>query len=164
MYITMNSSKNVKSCIQVCTVPVVLCYLITRPWRRKSGGTAPRIYDLGTWWRGVKSFKPRPLYHYLRGNALRYHCIGGWVSPSQYWSGCCDVRVRCPSRAPNPDCPVAHPCRPVTTDWATPAHVTNYIYHNLWTCGRQISRRHDHTYLLLRDVHYHFGCIMSLSI
>jgi hypothetical protein len=44
------------------------------------------------------------------------HCAGGWVRPCQYLYGCCEVRARCPSREPNPDYPVAHPCRPVTTE------------------------------------------------
>jgi len=62
------SQSTVKSCTQVCTVAVVLCYVISKPWRRKSGGAALRIYDLGSWWRGVMSFGSRPLYHYLQGN------------------------------------------------------------------------------------------------
>jgi len=40
-------------------------------WR--SGRIAPRI-NLGTGWRWVVSFTPRPLY-------LRYHWTGDWVGP-----------------------------------------------------------------------------------
>jgi hypothetical protein len=38
---------------------------------------APRILDLGTRWRLVVSFTPRPLC--LPGKER--HCMGGWVSP-----------------------------------------------------------------------------------
>jgi hypothetical protein len=40
---------------------------------------APRILDLGTRWRWVVSFTPRPLYP--RERAPSTHWIGGWVGP-----------------------------------------------------------------------------------
>jgi hypothetical protein len=39
----------------------------------------PHFLDLGTSWRWVVSFTPRPLYP--RERALGIHCIGGWVDP-----------------------------------------------------------------------------------
>jgi hypothetical protein len=42
-----------------------------------SGGIAPRILDLGTRWKWVVSFTPRPLYPRERAPVI--HWIGGWV-------------------------------------------------------------------------------------
>jgi hypothetical protein len=42
-----------------------------------NGCTAPHFLDLGTSWRWVVSFTPRPLY--LRERAPGTHWIGGWV-------------------------------------------------------------------------------------
>jgi hypothetical protein len=39
----------------------------------------PRILDLGTSWRWVDSFTPRPLY--LQGKSPDTHWVGGWVGP-----------------------------------------------------------------------------------
>jgi hypothetical protein len=39
----------------------------------------PRFLDLGTSWRCVVSFTPRPLYP--RERASGTHFIGGWVDP-----------------------------------------------------------------------------------
>jgi hypothetical protein len=39
----------------------------------------PRFLDLGTGWRRVAGFTPRPLY--LWGKNPRTHWIGGWVGP-----------------------------------------------------------------------------------
>jgi len=44
-----------------------------------SGVIAPRILNLGVWWRWLVSFTPRPLYHGQRGPGT--HLIGGWVGP-----------------------------------------------------------------------------------
>jgi hypothetical protein len=44
-----------------------------------SGGTEPRILDLGTRWRWVVSFTHWPLYPTER--AAGTHWIGGWVGP-----------------------------------------------------------------------------------
>jgi hypothetical protein len=44
-----------------------------------SRGTAPRILNLGTTWRWVVSFTPRPLYHRERAHGDRL--IGSWVVP-----------------------------------------------------------------------------------
>jgi hypothetical protein len=45
-----------------------------------SGGIAPRILDLGTRWRSVISFTPRPLYP--QEKSLWNLWIGGWVAPA----------------------------------------------------------------------------------
>jgi hypothetical protein len=45
-----------------------------------SRGIAPRILGLGTRWRLVVSFTPRPLYPQGKGSCT--HWIGGWVGPS----------------------------------------------------------------------------------
>jgi hypothetical protein len=44
-----------------------------------SGCIDPHFLDLGTSWRWVVSFTPRPFYP--RERALGTHCIGGWVDP-----------------------------------------------------------------------------------
>jgi hypothetical protein len=45
-----------------------------------SGGTAPRIFNLGASWRSVVSFMPRPLNSRRKNPYIRW--IGGWVGPS----------------------------------------------------------------------------------
>jgi hypothetical protein len=50
------------------------------PWRRVGNGCIdPHFLDLGTSWRWVVSFTPRPLYPLERASGT--HCIGGWVDP-----------------------------------------------------------------------------------
>jgi hypothetical protein len=44
-----------------------------------NGGIAPRILNLGTRWKWVVSFMPRP--HYPRRKSPVIHWIGGWVGP-----------------------------------------------------------------------------------
>jgi hypothetical protein len=44
-----------------------------------SGCIDPHFHDLGTSWKWVVSFIPRPLYP--RERAPSTHCIGGWVDP-----------------------------------------------------------------------------------
>jgi hypothetical protein len=46
-------------------------------WER--GGIAPRILDLGTKWKWMASFTPRPLHP--QGNTPGTHWIGAWVDP-----------------------------------------------------------------------------------
>lgn len=44
-----------------------------------NGYVDPRSLDLGTGWRSVVSFRPRPNYH--RGSAIGTYWIGDWVLP-----------------------------------------------------------------------------------
>jgi len=152
-------------CVQVCKASVVPVLLSSRPWRRKGGGTTPRIYDLGSWWSGIMSFRPRPLYHYLRGKGLMIPIAqeDGWA-PVSISLGAVKSELVAQAENQTPIIRFAHSCRPVTRDWVTPAHVTYYIYHNFWMRGRQIRQRHGHTGLLLRAVHCHFDCITDSLI
>lgn len=53
-------------------------------WRHVGNGViAPLIHDLGTRWKSVINFKPRPLY--TRGNNPGTHVNGGWVAPEPVW-------------------------------------------------------------------------------
>jgi hypothetical protein len=54
-----------------------------------SGCIDPHFLDLGTSWRWVVSFTPRPLYP--RGKSHSTHWIGGWVGPR---AGLDDVEKR----------------------------------------------------------------------
>jgi hypothetical protein len=49
-----------------------------------NGGIAPRILDLGTWWRWVVSFTPRPLY---RQERTPWYPLDRRLGGSQYQSG-----------------------------------------------------------------------------
>jgi hypothetical protein len=67
------------------------------PWRRIGGVEVllDSFFDLGTRWRWVVSFTPRPLYHH--GKAPDTHWIGGWVGPRSSLDTC--RREKFPSTA-----------------------------------------------------------------
>jgi hypothetical protein len=81
-----------------------------------SGGIAPRILDLGTRWRWVVSFTPRP--HYLKESAPRTHWIGGWVGPKAVMDAVVKRKIRSPRRESNPRTPIVQPLAQRYTDWA----------------------------------------------
>jgi hypothetical protein len=60
-----------------------LCFYLTQHQAMKayweSGGIAPCILDIGTSWRWLVSFTPRPLYP--RERAPYTHWTRGWVGP-----------------------------------------------------------------------------------
>jgi hypothetical protein len=64
-----------------------------------SGGIAPRILDLGTIWRWVVSFTPRPLYPKERAPGT--HWIGGWVGPRAVLDAVVKRKVPSPCRDSN---------------------------------------------------------------
>jgi len=70
-------SKNSKYEILVVPVPQTEHHAMKTYWG--SGGIAPCVLDLGTRWRWVVSFTPRPLYP--KGRNPDTHWTGGWVGP-----------------------------------------------------------------------------------
>jgi hypothetical protein len=72
-----------------------------------SGGIAPRILDVGTRWRCVVSFTPRPLYPMER--ALGAHWIGGWVDPRAVLDTVVKRKIPRPRRESNPRTPIVQP-------------------------------------------------------
>jgi hypothetical protein len=68
---------------------------------------APRIHDLGTRWRWVVSFTPRPLY--LRERGPGTHWIGGWVGPRAILDAVVKRKIPTPRRESNPKTPIVQP-------------------------------------------------------
>jgi hypothetical protein len=86
-------------------------------WR--SGGIAPRILDLGTRWRWVVSFTPRPLYP--RERAPGAHWIGGWVGPKAVLDAEVKRKIPSPRRESKPRTPNVQTVAQRYTDWAITA-------------------------------------------
>jgi hypothetical protein len=81
-----------------------------------SAGIAPRNLDLGTRWRWVVSFTPRPLYP--QGNNIPYPLDKRLGGP-QSRSGCGDEQKKTsPRRVSNPDRPIVQPVASRCTDRA----------------------------------------------
>jgi hypothetical protein len=81
-----------------------------------SGGIAARILDLGTRWRWVVSFTPRPLYPQRKNPST--HWIGGWEGPR----GGLDAVVKRKIPGPYRDSKPNHPVRSSASyNWAIPA-------------------------------------------
>jgi hypothetical protein len=70
-------------------------------WR--SGGDAARILNLGSRWRWLASFTPRPLC--LRGKSLSTNWTGGWVGPRAGLDALVRRKNSSPYREKNPGCP-----------------------------------------------------------
>jgi hypothetical protein len=84
-----------------------------------SGSITPCILDLGTRWRWMVSFTPRPLY--LQGT----HRKGGWVGPT---AGL-DAVKRTPRPCRDQSLPIIQPVRnPALYHWAIPAPILNAIF------------------------------------
>jgi hypothetical protein len=69
-----------------------------------SGGIVPRILDLGSRWRWVISFTPRPLYP--QGKSPGTHWIGGWVAPRAVLGAVVKRKIPSPRRESNPRTPI----------------------------------------------------------
>jgi hypothetical protein len=80
---------------------------------------APRILDLGTRWRWVFSFTPRPLNP--RGRAPSIHCIGGWVGLTTSLDAVVRRKIPSPRRESKPRTPILQSVAQRYTDWAITA-------------------------------------------
>jgi hypothetical protein len=77
---------------------------------------APLILDLGTRWRWVVSFTPRPLYR--QGKTPGTHWIGGWVGPRAVPDAVVKRKIPSPSRESKPRTPIFQLVARRYTDWA----------------------------------------------
>jgi hypothetical protein len=104
-----------------------------------SGGIASHILELGTRWRWVVSFIPRPLYP--RERAPGNHWIGGWVGPRAVLNTAM-VKRTIPSQESTP---IVHTVAQRYTDWAIPALYSKVS--NTWFQNPILSRPHSCTHL-----------------
>jgi hypothetical protein len=88
-----------------------------------SGGIAPLILDLGTRWRWVVSFTPRPPCP--QGKIPCYPRIGGWVGPRAVLDAVVKRKIPSPRRESNPRTPIVQPVTQRYTDWAINLLKTN---------------------------------------
>jgi hypothetical protein len=87
-----------------------------------NGGIAPRILDLGTRWRWVFSFMPRPLTP--RERAPGTHWIIRWVGPGAGLDAVVKRKIPSPCRDSNP--PIIQPVvQRYTTELSTPQFVVH---------------------------------------
>jgi hypothetical protein len=84
-----------------------------------SGGIAPRILGLGTRWRWVVSFNPRPLYP--RERASGTYWIGGWLELRDILDTVVKRKIPSLRRKSNPRTPIVQPVAQRFTDWAITA-------------------------------------------
>jgi hypothetical protein len=79
------------------------------PWRRIGGVDVyiHSFFDLGTRWRWVVIFTPRPLYP--QGRAPGTHWIGGWVSPRAVLDAVVKRKIPSPRRESNPRTAIVQP-------------------------------------------------------
>jgi hypothetical protein len=75
-------------------------------------------HDLGTRWRCVVSFTPRPPFS-PRERTPGTHCTGGWVGPTAGLDTEVRGKIHCFCRRSNLDRLVVHPVARHYTDWAT---------------------------------------------
>jgi hypothetical protein len=73
----------------------------------ESGGIAPRILELGTTWRWVVSFTPRPSHP--RERAPGTHWIGGWVGPRAVLDRVVKRKIPSPHRESKPRTSIVQP-------------------------------------------------------
>jgi hypothetical protein len=108
-----------KTCFNV-KVKLTLCF----NWAPRhegilgSRGIAPLIH-LGTRWKWVVSFTPRPLYR--REGAPGTHCtlwLGGCVGPRAVLDAVVKRKIPSPRRESNPTTPIVQPVAQRYTDWA----------------------------------------------
>jgi hypothetical protein len=69
-------------------------------------GIAPRILDLGTRWRWVASFIPRPL---CPQGKIPWYPLGGWVGPRAVLDAVVKRKIASPHRESNPRTPIVQP-------------------------------------------------------
>jgi hypothetical protein len=91
-----------------------------------SGGIAPRILNLGTRWRWVVSFTPRPLYPRERAPGTDW--IGGWVGPRAVLDAVVKRKIPSSLRELNLRTPIVQPVAQHYTDWAITALNREYNY------------------------------------
>jgi hypothetical protein len=94
-----------------------------------SGGIVPRLLDLGTGWKWVVSFTPRPLYP--QGKSPGTHWIGGWVGPRAILDTVVKRKILSPHRKSNSRTSIIQPVANCYTDWVITAVLRNkclYIY------------------------------------
>jgi hypothetical protein len=97
---------------------ICLCFIITKHHA---------LFDLGTRWRWVVSFTPRPLYPRERTPVT--HWIGGWASPRTVLDAVVKRKIPSSRRESNPRTPIVQPVAQRYTDWAsTDLCVCVYIY------------------------------------
>jgi hypothetical protein len=84
-----------------------------------SGGIPSRILDLGTWWRWMVSFTPRPLYLQRKSH---WHRLDRRLGGTQYRSGRGgEEKNSHPLRESNPRIPIIQPVAQRFSDWAITA-------------------------------------------
>jgi hypothetical protein len=83
------------------------------------------FFDLGTRWRWVVSFTPRPLYPGERASDT--HWIGGWVGPRAVLDAAVKRKIPSPRRESNPRTQIVQPVAQHYTDWAITALRHLYI-------------------------------------
>jgi hypothetical protein len=97
-----------------------------------SGGIAPRIHDLGTRWRWVVSFTPRPLY--TQGKSPWYPLDRR--APEPFWTQWWREKFPAPSGTRTPDHSVRNPA---LYRWAIPAPGSTSGIFNSWQGQWRIS-------------------------
>jgi hypothetical protein len=88
-----------------------------------SGGIAPRILDLGTRWRWVVSFTPRPLYH--QGKSPWYPLDRRLGRPQSRSGGGGEEKIPSLRRESNLRTLIVQPVAQRYTDWAITALFSN---------------------------------------
>jgi hypothetical protein len=74
------------------------------------------FFELGTRWRWVVSFTPRPLYP--QEKSLWYHWIGGWVGLRAVLDEVVKRKIHSPRRESNPRTQIIQAVAQHYTDWA----------------------------------------------
>jgi hypothetical protein len=87
----------------------------------RNGSIAPRILDLGTRWRWVVSFTPRPLYPQGKRRNSVTHWLGGCVGPRSILDTVEKKIILTTRRETNPRTPIVQPVAQHYTDWAITA-------------------------------------------
>jgi len=93
---------------------------------RGSGGISPFILNLGTTWRCVVNFKPRPFYPST-------HSTGVWVGKCAGLDVLEKRKISCPCRDSNPQ--PSNPQSSHCIDYANPvlsSDKINYKLHRIW--------------------------------
>jgi hypothetical protein len=86
-----------------------------------SGRIAPFIIDLGTIWRWVVIFRPRPPYS--QGKSPRYPLDRRMGGPHNRYGRSVKRKIPSLRRESNPDYPIVQPTTSRYTDWATAVHI-----------------------------------------
>jgi hypothetical protein len=114
-----------------------------------SGGIAPRILDLGTGWRWMVSFAPRPLYPH--GKSPWYPLDTRLGGPRAVLDTVVKRNIPSSRRESNPRTPIVHPVAQRYTDWAITALLVTVYRAVKFTSGYITSKREELLYALRRD-------------